>query len=271
MAEDNPDHWYCTNLTGIPSQLLASTAFNQNPQRVCLHGTRVAHPGLFRLLSECCSQLEAAEVFQHYMALQFDLADSRAEEHEVGYRSSSYVELLRGWGFDSSSPQGAVLKGWVESRFGLIPVYHGERLGHFPSLAWVRYLEEKHSSRFHNNCIQLQLDILYEYCQWSLSRFGDRSARHVALWRGSNDCEYQIVSGSLREASCVLRLNNLVSFSRTPDVAEIFGDWLFQTEVPKSKLLLFPGLLADPVLRSEGEFLVIGGCYSVKTYRGWPY
>ena len=35
---------------------------------------------------------------------------------------------------------GAVLKGWVESRFGLVPAFHRQRLQRFPSPAWVRYL-----------------------------------------------------------------------------------------------------------------------------------
>ena len=277
-TEDDPERWYCTNLVGLSSSLLASTAFNRHPRSLCIHGTRAANPGLFRLLESCRAQDEAAEVFQHYMALQFNLADSRREAGETGYRSSSYVELLRGWGFDSSSPQGAVLKGWVESRFGLLPVFHGERLERFPSPAWVRYLEEKYHSRFHNNCIQLQLDMLYEYCQWSLARFGEgsrntsgHSAGHVSLWRGSNDCECQLVEGRLRDGCCVMRLNNLVSFSSRPDAAEVFGDWLLQAAVPHAKMLLFPGLLADPVLRSEGEYLVIGGCYEVDTHRGWPH
>ena len=223
-------------------------------------------------------QAAAAEVFRHYMVLQFDLAEGSAAAQETGYRACSYVELLRGWGFDSSSPQGAVLKGWVESRFGLLPVYHGERLERFPSASWVRYLEEKYNSRFHNNCINLQLDLLYEYCQWSLARFGGRSghgdgraASHFSLWRGSNDCEYQIVAGRLRDRQCVMRLNNLVSFSRAPEAAETFGDWLLEAYVPRVKLLFFPGLLADPVLRSEGEYLVIGGNYEIATHRDRPY
>lgn len=271
MSEDNPEHWYCTNLVGLSSPLLASTAFNRHPKPLCIHGTRTTHPGLFRLLAGCREQAEAAEIFQHYMTLQFDLADERTEANETGYRASSYVDLLRGWGFDSSSPQGAVLKGWVESRFGLIPVYHGERLERFPSPAWVRYLEEKYHSRYHNNCIHLQLDVLYEYCQWSLARFGTRDERHVSLWRGSNDCECQLVEGRLRDGHCVMRLNNVVSFSRVPEVAETFGDWLLQARVPRAKLLLFPGLLADHALRSEGEYLVIGGCYEVSTHRGWAF
>lgn len=208
-------------------------------------------------------------MFQHYMKLQFELADSRQEPQVRDYRSASYVELLRGWGYDSSSPQGAVLKGWVESRFGLVPAYHKECLGRFPSPAWVSYLEEKHNSRFHSNCINLQLDVLYEYCQWSLSHFPPLPGSHICLWRGSNDCQAQLLDGHLKDGHCLMRLNNLLSFCHAPETAEIFGDWLLQARVPRVKLLFFPGLLADQVLRSEGEYLVIGGNYQVGTHHGW--
>ncbi|THF65927.1 NAD(+) ADP-ribosyltransferase [Pseudothauera nasutitermitis] len=269
MHEYEPLRWYTTNLVGVPAPLLASTAFNTHPRTLNIHGTRESHPGLFRLLAASRDQQSAAEIFGHYMALQFDLADPRREPAEAGHRSSSYVELLKGWAFDASSPQAAVLKGWVESRFGLVPMYHGERLARFPSAAWVRYLEEKYHSRFHNNCISLQLDALYEYCQWSLARFGRPGVRHLKLWRGSNDCEAQLLRGTLRGGRCVMRLNNLVSFSRSPQTAESFGDWLLEVRVPRVKLLCFPGLLGSRVLRSEGEYLVIGGDYTVRTHRGW--
>lgn len=269
MGQEDPGSWYCTNMVGLPTPLLASLAFNRRPRPLRIHGTREAHPGLFRLLAGSGSQRGAAEIFRHYMKLQFDLADSGSDTAGAPYRSSSYVELLRGWGSDSSSPQGAVLKGWVESRFGLIPAFHGGPLGRFPSPAWVRYLEEKYFSRFHNNCINLQLDALYEYCQWSLERFGTPAGRHLSLWRGSNDCECQLLQGRLKDRQCTLRLNNLLSFSHASETAEPFGDWLLQAQVPRVKLLFFPGLLADRVLRSEGEHLVIGGNYRVSAHRGY--
>ena len=267
---DDPSRWYSTNAVGLATPLLASTIFNAHPCRLYIHGTRETHRGLFRLLDACASQGEAASVFEHYMVLQFEL-DEAAREENGGERLrhiASYIELLRGWGYDSNSVQGAVLKGWVESRFGLVPAFHKERLGRFPSPAWVAYIEEKMGNRFHSNCINLQLDLLYEYCQWSLARFQPPENRLFPLWRGSNDCAEQVVEGSLRERCCVLRLNNLVSFSASPERAEEFGDWLIATEVPAVKLLFFPGLLHNRVLGSEQEYLVIGGCYRVRLQHG---
>ena len=179
---------------------------------------------------------------------------------------ASYLKLLQGWGFDANNPQGAVLKGWVESRFGITPSFHKDVLERYPSPAWTGYLEEKFNSRFHNNCINMQLDVLFEFCQWSLVRFAHPPKR--TLWRGTNHMEEQIIDGSLRQRSCTMRLNNLVSFSLNGERAGEFGDWVLQAEVPACKLLFFPGLLNDRVLNAEGEALVIGGHYRVEAHYG---
>jgi len=41
---------------------------------------------------------------------------------------ASYLRVVRGWAFDPDGREAAVLKGWVESRFGLMPRHHGESL-----------------------------------------------------------------------------------------------------------------------------------------------
>jgi len=64
---------------------------------------------------------------------------------------------------DSNNAQGAVFKGWVESRFGLFPTYHKENIAGFFSKSWITYIEEKMNSRYHNNCIYMQLDLLYDF------------------------------------------------------------------------------------------------------------
>ena len=179
------------------------------------------------------------------------------------YRST-YVKLLQGWGFDANAPAGAVLKGWVESRFGIAPTFHKAPLEHFPSEAWMRYLEEKLSSRFHNNCILLQLDVLFEYAQFCLERFQPFGpGTHVQLYRGAQRAEVQLLSGSIKERRGVIRLNNLVSFSLSRERAEEFGDVMLIAQVPIAKLLFYPGLVQDRVLNGEGEALVLGGDFEV--------
>lgn len=269
----DPHSWYTTNLVGVPALVLGSAAFNAHPLALHIAGTREAHAGLFALLARSSNLSEAGEMFTHYLAIAFGLLPAPADACAAERRRwrASYLKLLQGWGLDSNSPSGAVLKGWVESRFGLVPTFHQAPLARFPSPAWVRYLEEKAASRFHNNCIQQQLDLLYEYCQWALLRFAPLGpGPHVPLWRGSNRCEEQIVHGALapsaehrRSRRLTVRLNNLVSFAQERERADCFGDWVFEARVPLTKLLLFPGLLPSRVLNGEGEVLVLGGDYDV--------
>lgn len=263
--EADPARWYTTNLVGVPAPLLASTAFNAHPQPLHIAGARECNPGLFALLQRSRDADEARAVFAHYMSLAFGLArpSDEARGEASGDRRrwrSSYLKLLQGWGLDSNGPSGAVLKGWVESRFGLVPSFHGAPLARFPSPAWVAYLEQKAASRYHNNSIFQQLDLLYEFCQWMLVRFALLGGgTHATLWRGSTRCEEQIAAGSLRDRHCTVRLNNLVSFSTTRDAAQCFGDWVLQARVPQCKLLLVPGLLNTTSLHGEAEVLAIGG------------
>lgn len=271
---DQPHRWYGTNLVGVPTPVLASSAFNANPVALSIAGTREAHAGLFALLERSQSLSEARDMFAHYLAIAFGLRKPAAHElaalgaAERRRWRSSWRKLLQGWGMDANGPAGAVLKGWVESRFGLVPSFHKAPLVRFPSPAWVAYLQEKAASRYNNNNIHQQLDVLYAFCQWALRRFpyageGAASPQHLRLWRGSNQCEEQIVAGSLQERHCTIRLNNIVSFSLSAQDASCFGDWVFEVQVPLCKVLLFPELLPGQVLHGEQEVLALGGDYVV--------
>ncbi len=213
-------------------------------------------------------------MFAHYLRIAFGLR--KPAKHELDGMGpaeqrrwrSSWRKLLQGWGMDSNGTAGAVLKGWVESRFGLVPTFHKAPLARFPSDAWITYLQEKASSRHHHNNIHQQLDLLYEYCQWALrthppSVGGAACESHLRLWRGSNRLEEQIVSGCLQERRCTVRLNNIVSLSVSPEDASCFGDWVFEVQVPTCKVLVFPDLLPGQVLQGEQEVLALGGDYEV--------
>ncbi|WP_157270412.1 NAD(+)--dinitrogen-reductase ADP-D-ribosyltransferase [Azohydromonas aeria] len=267
MDEADPARWYATNLVGVPAPLLGSPAFNAHPRRLRIAGARASSAGLFALLDQCGSADEARDVFGHYMELAFGLAKpaQRAAAPEGRRWRASYLKLLQGWGMDANGPAGAVLKGWVESRFGLVPTFHKAPLRRFPSPAWVAYLEEKATSRHHNNNVFQQLDLLFEFCQWMLWRFALLGpVPHVELWRGSTRCEEQVVAGSLRGRRCTVRLNNVVSFSLSRETAGCFGDWLLRVRVPRCKLLLVPGLLDTRTLQGESEVLALGGDYEVE-------
>jgi NAD+--dinitrogen-reductase ADP-D-ribosyltransferase len=270
---DQPHRWYATNLVGVPAQVLASTVFNGHPVPLSIAGTREAHPGLFSLLERSDDLSDAQEVFIHYLSIAFGLRKPSAQELSEMGRSeqrrwrSSWRKLLQGWGMDSNGPAGAVLKGWVESRFGLVPRFHKAPLERFPSPAWISYLQEKASSRFNNNNIYQQLDLLFEFCQWSLRRTHLQSqveaGQHLRLWRGSNQCDEQIVAGDLKSRRCTIHLNNIVSFSLSQQDASCFGDWVFEVQVPISKVLVFPALLPGQILQGEQEVLALGGNYEV--------
>jgi NAD+--dinitrogen-reductase ADP-D-ribosyltransferase len=271
--DELPHTWYTTNLVGVAAPVLSSTEFNAHPVALHIVGAREAHAGLFALLANSGDPMEAGEMFEHYLSIAFGLEPEPAPSSVAEARRwrSSYIKLLQSWGADSNGPAGAVLKGWVESRFGLVPCFHKARLERFPSPAWIGYMEEKASSRFHNNAIHQQLDLLYEFCQWSLQRFKPfGEGLHVALWRGITRGDEQVVEGALRQGArgLVMRINNLVSFACKAEQADCFGDWVLRAKVPLVKLLFYPGLLPRVPLSGEGEVLAIGGDYEVEARYG---
>lgn len=256
---------HSTNRIGIPTHLLASVVFNDHPQALHISGVRETNPVLFRMLGDAANADEAAEAFQNYMNAVFGL-DGMSIVDSQGRRRfrSSYLRLLQGWGHDSNGPEGAVLKGWVESRFGLLPNFHKQALGRYPSEAWMVYTEEKMSARFHNNSIHLQLELLYEYCQWMLAGTLYPGVQHLTLYRGVNGFDEHPIIERTSKREAVVRTNNLVSFTHDRDVAGQFGDTIMETSVPIVKIVALSTLLPGAVLKGEGEFLVIGGDYRVK-------
>lgn len=256
---------HSTNLVGRSSEWLASCAFNDAPAPLHIWGVREMNPSLFAMLDQARDMAEAGDAFFCYMTAMFALDPEQRDPSRGGKRryQSSFLQLIQGWNFDSNTPEGAVLKGWVESRFGLGPSFHKEIIEQVSSPAWAAYVEEKMSSRFHNNAIWVQLDLLFEFCQWAAARFSFPGQTHLTLYRGVNafDDHWIVERPDRREA--VIRLNNLVSFSSDREVAGCFGDKILTARVPVAKLVFFDGLLPSHVLRSEREYLAIGGDYRV--------
>jgi NAD+--dinitrogen-reductase ADP-D-ribosyltransferase len=263
-----PQVGHSTNLVGLPTPVLASTAFNDSPVPLQLAGIRAMNRQFFEVMLEQAPDLEdAAQAFHLYMQAVFGLEpeqqEKRVDKDGVRRFRSSYLRLLKGWGYDNNAREGAVLKGWVESRFGLFPTFHKQAILSFSSPAWMTYIEEKMSSRFHNNSIFTQLDIMYEFCQWALDRYLAPGDRHLTLYRGVNDyTEHQLVE-RIDKRTVVIRINSLVSFTSERDIAECFGDTILEARVPKAKVVFFNTLLPFHPLKGEGEFLVIGGDYKV--------
>lgn len=255
---------HSTNLVGVPTGLLASASFNDFPIPLHISGTREAHRGLFDCLNGITEPELASGVFQDYMNVVFGLDGEALAQGGTRRFRASYLRLLKDWTFDANTLAGAVMKGWVESRFGLFPTFHKAPITRFNSPAWVTYVEEKMSSRFHNNSINMQFDLLYEFCQWMLARYHATGSRHLTLYRGANDLRDQQLLQRLDYRTAIVRLNNLVSFSARREIADEFGDIIIEAEVPVTKILCYDNLLPHHPLRVEAEHLVIGGDYRVK-------
>lgn len=252
------------NLVGVQTGWLSSVAYNDNPTKLSISGTRESHHVLFDGLDNAADEVCAGQLFQDYMEVQFGLARQREKDEARRFRAS-YLRLLKDWGFDSNSPAGAVLKGWVESRFGLFPTFHKVPIRRFNSPAWIRYMEEKMSSRFDNNTIYMQFDLLYEFCQWAMQHFHAKGQKHLLLYRGANDLSEQQWVQKIDKRAAIVRLNNLVSFTSQRAIADEFGDTIIEAQVPVTKILFYNDLLQAHPLRGEAECLVIGGDYRVKT------
>jgi NAD+--dinitrogen-reductase ADP-D-ribosyltransferase len=254
----------------VPTELLASCAFNDHPMRLHISGVREMNKNLFEMLAQAPDLPDAGEAFTYYMMAMFgidpeqreDMIDKRTGATRRRYRSS-FLRLIKGWGFDSNGPEGAVLKGWVESRFGILPTYHKEIIRRISSGAWTTYVEEKMSSRFHNNAIYIQLDLLFEFCQWALERLVVPGETHITLYRGVNSFDEHQIVDRIDKHTVLMRLNNLTSFSSDRSIADCFGDTILTVQVPVAKVAFFNSLLATHPLKGEGEYLVIGGEYRV--------
>ncbi|TDX31806.1 NAD(+)--dinitrogen-reductase ADP-D-ribosyltransferase [Rhodovulum visakhapatnamense] len=263
LARRGPRH--STNLVGRSSEWLESCAFNDAPAPLHIWGVQEMNQGLFGMLDQAADLAEAGEAFHAYMMAMFGIDDEQRDVPSAGRQRfrSSFLRLIQGWSFDSNGPAGAVLKGWVESRFGVCPSFHREIIDAVPGPAWDVYIEEKMSSQFHNNAIWVQLDLLFEFSQWAIRRFAFPGQSHLTLYRGINDVERHLIVERSDRREAVIRLNNLVSFSSDREVADCFGDRILTARVPLCKILFFPGLLPSHLLRGEREYLAVGGEFRV--------
>ena len=251
------------NRCNLPAVVLGSLIYQQYPSPLLLDGVAELHGDLFRRLEAAVPGMRA-EVFRDYMTVHFRL--ERPEE--VGFTGrrksrvkANYVRMIRGWSFDSDSREGAVLKGWVESRFGLMPRYHGQSLRDPSGAAYRQYLEMRSAGLYGTNALEAQLDLLYAFSQWELLR-RHPGVQHVTLYRGVNRlADYEVLSKG-EGGNHIILLNNLNSFTCSRERACEFGDYILAVNVPLTKIFFHCGLLPG-VLQGEDEFLVIGGVVDV--------
>lgn len=251
------------NRCNLPAVVLGSLTFQKFPTELLLDGVAELHRDLFLRLA-AANDTKRAEVFGDYMTVRFCLEQPEAAgctNRRKNRAKANYIKAIRGWSFDSDSREGAVLKGWTESRFGLTPRWHSQPLRDPTDDAYLRYQEMRSQGLYGTNALEAQLDLVYTFCQYELAR-RHPGARHVTLYRGVNRIQdYEVLEKGQRGHHIIL-LNNINSFTCSRERACEFGDYILSAEVPLSKILFFCGLLPG-VLQGEDEFLVIGGVANV--------
>ncbi len=257
------------NRCNLPAVILGSLTFQQHPAPLKLDGVEELHAELFGLLGPIETAHERAKLFCDGLNAHFcldHLEEAGLDAGKTKRAKTNWLRILRGWSFDVDSREGAVLKGWVESRFGLVPRHHGEPLRDFTSRAWQRYEEMRATGLYGTNALEAQLDLLYAYGQYEFARAG-RLGGHFTLYRGINRLdEHEVLSGQQRlQGHQVVLLNNITSFSASRERAGEFGDLILAVNVPVTKIFFHCGLLPD-VLKGEDEYLVIGGAYAITVH-----
>lgn len=253
------------NLATLPPWEIAALEYADDPKPIEIQGVRSTYRRLFETLDATPDQVRRAEIFDEFVSVTFDLHQWQTESDRAG-RSirNSYLRFLRGWGVDSNSIEGAVLKGWVESRLGLLPTFHKVPLGEVDSQAWMIYAEDRMRGHARTSAIHSQLDLMFEFCQYEIARRWP-TQRWVDLYRGTYDvAAYETIQVVSRRER-VVRLNSLSSFTSNAERAWEFGTTVWKARIPLFKILFFSGLLPTSLLKGEDEFLVIGGEYRVRT------
>ncbi|KIH76104.1 NAD+---dinitrogen-reductase ADP-D-ribosyltransferase [Geoalkalibacter ferrihydriticus] len=260
---------YAMNLCNLPPWVIASRQYNAYPQPLEIQGVRQANGLLFERLSGLMDPRARALQFHDYMDVTFQLHQWQQETSPKGRKSlkNSYLRFLRGWMFDSNSLEGAVLKGWVESRFGLPPTFHHSPICDLNSHAYYVYLVDRMKGAARTNAINAQLDVLFEFVQEELARSCPERS-HYVLYRGVYDFhEYPLVE-DLGQNRFVVRLNNLNSFTSDFERAWEFGSKVMKTRVPRGKIFYQAGILPTSLLKGEEEVLVLGGEFEVEVLTG---
>lgn len=257
------------NRCNLPALILGSLTYQRHPVALEIDGVRAFHSGLFRRLDALGEPGARAACFVDYMTVHFclesleeaGLTGGVPAERRKARANANYLRLVRGWSFDANGREGAVLKHWVETRFGLLTRFHGGPLHGRGSEAYQDYLGRAAAGIYGTNAIEAQLDLLYTYCQYEFAR-ARPGETHVTLYRGVNRLGEHEVLGGTPEGLEVLLLNNLSSFTDTPERADEFGDYVLTATVPVPKVFFYNRLLPG-MLKGEDEWVVIGGVYEV--------
>ena len=247
------------NLCNLPPWVIASREFNDDPRPLELQGVAQANRFLFDALGKLEDPSARARTFDDWLSVRFQLHQWEAQATPQARRSlkNSYLRFLRGWGHDSNAAEGAVLKGWVESRMGIPPIFHRERIERMESPEYLRFAHDRMLGMARTSAIYDQLDLVFTFTQQELEQ-RQPGVRWLTLYRGQNDASEHEVVETLGAREQVVRLNNLCSFTDDPERAWEFGSTVWEARVAVPRIFcvswFFPG-----ILRGEREVLVVGG------------
>lgn len=250
------------NHCNLPADILGGLTYQAHPVPLLLDGVLTLHHVFFSQLDQVDDASQRAGQFTDYMTVQFRLHALEDAGLEIGSQTgrpfANYLTILKGWMFDTNQREGAILKGWVESRFGLIPRWHDGPIRSVDDEGYLRYQQQYCVGLYNTNALEAQLDLLYTYTQYELARqFPEQS--HRLLYRGINnysECELLQEDGMDK----IILLNNLNAFSSNQERADEFGDKILATRVPLPKIFFFQQLIPGKLV-GEDEFIIIGGLY----------
>lgn len=248
--------YHYTNLINIPTYMFVSNEYNLNVLPITISGVWQYYEDIFLTIKRASTIKDAALTFTNAMDTLFSL-----NEKYNGKKLGSYTRLLKGWLFDSNSIEGAVMKGWVESRFGITPFFHKEIIDDINCEAYYAFMMEKMDSRHNKNLIFHQLDLLYTYTQCILETFYRKQLPKITLYRGVNDLSEHLVVKEYDKTKICIEQNSLVSFTSDREIASQFGDYILTSEIPYTKIVFFSEVLPGLSFCGEKEYLVLGGRY----------
>jgi NAD+---dinitrogen-reductase ADP-D-ribosyltransferase len=259
--------WTLTwNLCDLPAAYIGSLEFNQHPQAFELQTVQATGRRLIEQLETMDDANERTDFFNVYVSKCFHLDELNRDHSQRAKRSlrNTYVRYLRGWGVDSNSIEGAVLKSWVESRIGLCPTYHRGRLLPGDAQSQQSFALDRMKGMTAGNAIFSQLDLVYAFCQYEIRRrFGEKTC--FTLYRGTHDPNDYHALEILSPRERIVRLNNLSSFTPDSERAFEFGSTVWEVRVPAVKVFFFSELFPQSILKGEDEYMAMGGIYQVKT------
>lgn len=267
ISEDSSRSSCSLNRCNLSPWIIGSEEFQAHPLPVEIDGVRTTNQGLFRCLEAMPDSEERSRFFHEYLVTKFNLDETIVRQ---GKRRPvfSYLNLLRAWGADSNGPSGALLKSWVESRFGILATYHKGRLAD-DAEARRNFLVDRTKGAAKSIGALMQLDLLYTFCQDELRRRFP-GEQFKTLYRGTHDSEEYLVQREDpgKSRNLLIQLNNLSSFSSDPEIAWEFGSSAWEVRVPFAKIIFFSGLLPKSILSGESEHIILGGYYNVRRLIG---